>query len=170
MKKKFLEVGQIVSTQGLKGEMRVDPWCDGPEFVCGFKKLYLENGQELLVTRSWVNKNVAVIKVKGIDSIEHADTMRRKVLYIDRDSVELDDNTFFFQDIIGCEVRDEKTDELYGAVTDILKTGANDVYQVTDKDGRDYLIPVIDDVVKNIDTENGIIKIFPMKGIFDDED
>ena len=170
MKKKFLEVGQIVSTQGLKGEMRVDPWCDGPEFICLFDELYLDNGDKLQITRSWVNKNVAVIKAKGIDSIEQADTMRRKVLYIDRDSVELDDNVFFQQDIMGSEVKDEKTGTLYGAVTDILKTGANDVYQITDKDGNNYLIPVIDDVVKNIDIENGIITIFPMKGIFDDED
>lgn len=170
MKKKFLEVGQIVSTQGLKGEMRVDPWCDGPEFICLFDELYLDNGDKLQITRSWVNKNVAVIKAKGIDSIEQADTMRRKVLYIDRDSVELDDNVFFQQDIMGSEVKDEKTGTLYGMVTDILKTGANDVYQITDKDGNNYLIPVIDDVVKNIDIENGIITIFPMKGIFDDED
>lgn len=170
MKKKFLEVGQIVSTQGLKGEMRVDPWCDSPEFICMFDELYLENGDTVKITKSRVQKNVAIIKVEGIDTIEQADTMRRTVLYINRDDVELDDDVFFVQDILGCEVVDIDSKQNYGKVTDVLKTGANDVYQVTDESGKNYLIPVIDDVVIDTNVENGVISIRPMKGIFDDED
>ncbi len=169
-KQKFLEVGQIVNTHGLKGEMRVDPWCDGPEFICMFDELYLKNGDVIKITKSRVQKNVAIIKVEGIDTIEQADTMRRTVLYIDRDDVELDDDVFFVQDIIGCEVVDIDTKETYGKVTEVLKTGANDVYQVTADDGKNYLVPVIDDVVINTDIDSGIIEIRPLKGIFDDED
>ncbi len=170
MKKKFLEIGQIVNTQGLKGEMRVDPWCDSPEFICRFNKLYLENGDVLKITRSRVQKNVAVIKAEGIDTIEQADTMRRTILYINRDDVNLDDGVFFVQDILGCDVIDEKTHKSYGKVTDVLKTGANDVYQVTDAESKNYLIPVIDDVVISTDTDAGVITVRPMKGLFDDED
>lgn len=170
MKKQFLEIGQIVNTQGLKGEMRVDPWCDSPEFICRFNELYLENGDIIKITRSRVQKNVAVIKVEGIDTIEQADTMRRTILYINRNDVNLDDGVFFVQDILGCEVIDEKTRKCYGKVTDVLKTGANDVYQVTDDESKNYLIPVIDDVVISTDIDSGVILIRPMKGIFDDED
>ncbi len=170
MKKQFLEVGQIVNTHGLKGEMRVDPWCDGPEFICMFKKLYLKNGDILTITKSRVQKNVAVIKVHGIDSIEQADKLRKTVLYIDRNDVELDDDVFFVQDILGCTVTDADTKKVYGTVTDIIKTGANDVYQITDENGKNFLIPVIDDVVISTDIEEGLIEIRPLKGIFDDED
>lgn len=169
-KQRFLEVGQIVNTHGLKGEMRVDPWCDEPDFLCQFDELYLKNGEKLEITKSRVHKNVVILKAKGIDSIEQADAMRRTVLYIDREDIELGDEVFFVQDIIGCEVVDIDTGQSYGKVTDVLKTGANDVYQITDENGKDYLIPVIDDVVIRTDIDSGVIEIRQMKGLFDDED
>ncbi len=169
-KKQFLEIGQIVNTHGLKGDVRVDPWCDGPEFICNFKKLYKKDGSAVEIERARVQKNVAVVKIKGVDSVEQADLLRRTVLYVNRDDVQLDEGVFFIQDILGCEVRDADSDALYGKVTDIIKTGANDVYQVTDDDGKNYLVPVIDDVVIATDIDSGVITIRPLKGIFDDED
>lgn len=170
MKKQYLEIGQIVNTHGLKGEMRVDPWCDSPEFFCRFKTLYLKNGDVLTIKQSRPHKNVAVIKVDGIDTIEQADIMRKTILYIDRNDVNLEDGAFFVQDILDCEVVDTDTKRSYGKVTDVIKTGANDVYQVTDENGKDYLIPVIDDVIVSTNTDIGVIEIKPLKGIFDDED
>lgn len=170
MKKQYLEIGQIVNTHGLKGEMRVDPWCDSPEFLCGFKSFYLKNGDVLKIKQSRPHKNIAIIKADGIDTIEQADAMRKTVLYIDRNDVQLEDGAFFIQDILDCDVVDTDTKQCYGKVTDVIKTGANDVYQITDENGKDYLIPVIDDVIISSDTENGIIEIKPLKGIFDDED
>ena len=169
-KKKFLEIGQIVNTHGLKGDVRVDPWCDGPEFLCRFKTLYLKNGDTVTVERSRVQKNVAVMKLKGVDTVEQADLLRRTVLYVDRNDVKLDEGVFFVQDIIGCEVRDADSGSVYGSVTDVLKTGANDVYQIADANGKEYLIPVIDEVVLKTDIDSGVIEIRPIKGLFDDED
>lgn len=169
-KKQFLEIGQIVNTHGLKGDVRVDPWCDGPEFICRFKTLYLKDGSTVTIEKARVQKNVAVVKIKGIDSIEQADLLRRTVLYVNRDDVQLEEGAFFIQDIIGCEVKDADSGVIYGKVTDVLKTGANDVYQVTGDDGKDHLIPVIDEVVLDTDLDTGVITIRPIKGIFDDED
>ena len=168
-KKQFLEIGQIVSTHGLKGDVRVDPWCDGPQFVCQFKKLYLKDGSAVTVEKARPQKNVAILKLKGVDTIEQADLMRRTVLYVNRDDVQLDEGEYFIQDILGCEVTDADTGAVYGRITDVLKTGANDVYQVTNE-GRDYLVPVIDDVVIDTDIDSGKITIRPLRGIFDDED
>ena len=169
-KKEFLEIGQIVNTHGLKGDIRVDPWCNGPEFICEFKTLYLKDGGTVSVEKARVQKNVAILKLKGVDTIEQADILRRTVLYVNRDDVQLEDGEFFIQDIIGCTVRDADTGNVYGTVTDVMKTGANDVYQITSTDGREYLIPVIDDVVISTDIDSGVIDIRPLKGIFDDED
>ncbi len=169
-KKQFLEIGQIVNTHGLKGDVKVDPWCDGPEFICEFDEFYLKDGSTVEVERARVQKNSAIVKLKGVDTIEQADLMRRTVLFINRDDVELDDDVFFIQDILGCEVRDADTDKLYGKITNVLKTGANDVYELKNDEGREFLIPVIDEVVIGTDIDKGVITIRPMKGIFDDED
>ena len=169
-KKRYLEIGQIVSTHGLKGDVRVDPWCDGPEFLCAFKTLYKKDGTPVKIERSFVQKNVAVMKIAGVDSIEQADLLRRTILYMDRQDVTLDEGVYFVQDILGCEVRNAYTNELYGKVTDVIRTGANDVYQITDDSGKNVLIPVIDDVVKDTNVDNRLITITPIKGLFDDED
>lgn len=171
MLKRYLEIGKIVSTHGLKGELRVDPWCDTGDFLCNFKKLYFENGkEEIKVLSAKVHKNIVILKLKGINSIEMAEKLRGKILYIDRDNVELSEDEYFIQDILGLKVYDKNTNTYYGKITDVLKTGANDVYQITDENNKNYLIPVIDEVVCEIDIESGKIIICPLKGIFDNED
>ena len=172
MRKKFLDVGKIVSTHGLKGDVKVDPWCDDGEFLCEFEELYLDSAGEekIKVLSAKVHKNIVLMRLEGIDSIEKAELLRGKVLFMDRNDVELPEGEHFIQDILGLGVFDVDTNRCYGKVTDVLKTGANDVYQVTSDDGKDYLIPVIDEVIREVDVDNNFMKIRPLKGIFDDED
>ncbi len=171
MLKKYLEVGKIVSTHGLCGELRVEPWCDSGDFLCNFKKLYFDEGNiELKVKSSRVHKNIVILKLFDVNSIEQAEKLRGKVLYIDRENVSLSKGEYFIQDIIGLKVYNKDTGKYYGKITEILKTGANDVYQITDENNKNYLIPVIKDVVCDIDIENNKVTICPLEGIFDDED
>lgn len=169
MLKQYLEAGKIVGTHGLKGEVRVEPWCDSAAFLCKFKKLYYADGTEISVVSAKVHKNIAILQFRNITKIEQADLLRGKIIYINRNDVRLPKNTHFIQDIIGIKVYDADSGKLYGDITDVLKTGANDVYQITNN-GKDYLIPVISDVVIETDVENKTMKIRPIKGIFDDED
>ena len=170
MKKQFLDSGKIVGTHGIKGEVRIEPWADSPEFLCAFKKLYLdERGETAIKVKSRPHKNITLCKIEGIDTIEAAERLRGKIVYIDRGDIKLDEGVHFVQDFIGLEVRDFETDEVYGTLTDVLRTGANDVYEIT-RDGKKYLAPVIDEVVREINTEKGYVLITPMKGIFDDAD
>ena len=170
MKKQFLDSGKIVGTHGIKGEVRIEPWCDSPEFLCAFKTLWLdERGENAIKVRSRPHKNIVLCKIEGVESIEAAERLRGKIVYIDRDEVELGEGVHFVQDLIGLEARDLDTGEVYGTLTDVLRTGANDVYEIT-RDGKKYLVPVIDEVVREINTEEGYVLLTPMKGIFDDED
>lgn len=169
MKKQYIEAGKIVGTHGLRGEVRIDPWCDSAEFLCGFKRLYYSDGTELRVKSARVHKNIAVVLFDGTSSIEQADMFRGKIVYINRDDAHLPEGTHFIQDLIGLRVTDYDDGEYYGDITEVIKTGANDVYQVT-KNGRNYLVPVIPDVVIQKDIDGGEIKIKPLKGIFEDED
>ena len=170
MKKQYLDSGKIVGTHGIRGEVRIDPWCDSPEFLCAFKKLYLDNkGETFIEVKSRPHKNVTLSKIKGVDTIEQAEKLRGKIVYINRDDINLGEGVNFVQDLIGLEVRDVDNDTVYGEISDVIRTGANDVYEITDSNNKKYLAPVIDEVVIEIDVDNGFILIRPMKGIFDDE-
>lgn len=170
MLKEYLEIGRIVGTHGIQGELRVECWCDSPDFVAKFKNLYFDEGREKLDVKARPHKNIALVKVKGVDSIEQADLLRGKVLYMKRKDVKLEKGVHFVQDLVGLEIRDFDTNEVYGKLTDVLKTGANDVYELKNSDGKAFYLPVIPDVVKEIKPEEGYVLITPMKGIFDDED
>ena len=171
MIKNYLEIGQIVSTHGIRGEVRINPWCNGPEFVKKFKTLYKDaNGKDFFkVVSCRPHKNVAIVKVGGIDTIEQAEKFRGKIVYISRKDAKLPKDKYFVQDLLGCTVFDADDGKVYGEISDVSKTGANDVWHIKNGE-KEYLIPVIDDVVINVDVADNKIEIRPLKGIFDDED
>ena len=170
MLKKYLEVGKIVSTHGIKGEIKVQPWCNSSDFFCDFNLLYLNYGKSKLnVLSARPHKNIVILKVNEINSIESAESFIGEVLYVNRNDIKLSEGEYFIQDVIGIDVFDKDTMMRYGKVTDVFKTGANDVYQVTDDSDKNYLIPVIDDVICDINIEKRIMTIHPIEGIFDDE-
>ena len=170
MLQKFLEVGQVVGTHGIAGEMRVQPWCDSPDFLTKFKTLYLDkNGENSVKVQSVrVHKNIALLKLPDVTSIEQAEKMRGKVLFIKREDAKLSKDNWFVQELLDCEVFDADSGEKLGILCDVSKTGANDVWHIKNN-GREYLVPSIKDVVVSVDVEIGKIEIRPIKGIFDDE-
>lgn len=170
MLKQYLEIGKIVGTHGVRGELRAECWCDSPQFFASFKKLYFDEGKEKIDVVSRPHKNIALVKIKGVDTVEQADLLRGRVLYVSRKDIKLPKGTNFIQDIIGLEVVDVDTNEVYGKVTEVIKTGANDVYEVKDEKGKAYYVPVIKDVVIETSPKKGKVFLKPMKGIFDDED
>ena len=112
---------------------------------------------------------MALIVAEGIDTVEKAQAMRGKVLYIKRDDAKLQKGNYFIAELIDCTVYDaDDKEKVYGIITDVSETGANDVWHIT-KDDKEYLIPAIKDVVISVDVEEGVVEIRPLKGIFDDE-
>ena len=170
MLKQYLEVGRIVGTHGIQGEMRVECWANSPAFLSQFKKLYLDAGAQELSVSCRPHKNIALMRVKGIASIEQADELRGKVLYISRADARLEEGEHFVQDIIGLSVINADTGAVYGTVKDVLKTGSNDVYEMQTADQKLFYIPVIPDIIDRLDFDAGAVYIHPMKGLFDDED
>ena len=169
MKKEFIEAGKIVGTHGVRGMVRIQPWADSADFLSRFKTLYLDGGRTpLKINRIQPHGNIAIAEIDGIDSIEKAETLRNKVLYISRSDADIPKDRYFVSELIGCAVFDSETGEEYGKISDVSSTGANDVWHIT-KNGNEYLLPAINDVVKRVDIDEEKIEIFPMKGIFDDE-
>lgn len=167
MKKQYLEAGKIVTTHGIKGEVKIMPYCDSAELLAEFDRLFIgKNHDEIIVERARVQKNMVIAKLEGINTPEEAEKLRNKMLFMHRDDLELDDDTYFIQDLIGMEVKDADSDALYGTIADVMQTGANDVYVVRGED-REYLVPAIADVVISTDLDSNIMTIRPLDGLFD---
>ena len=167
--KQFLELGKINNTHGIKGEVKVARWCDDINYVKQLKTVYLDsNGKKsLTLVSARPQKNIGILKFAEITTVEQAQELKNKVLYCNRDDAKIDDGKHYLADIIGCYVVDIDTDEEYGKIVDVLNYGSCDIYDV-ESWGKHTLIPAIDDVVKEINTEYQVIKIKPMKGLFDE--
>ena len=172
MRKEFLEIGKIVGTHGVRGELRVEPWCDTPSILTRQKTLYWDaNGVRSVAVRTGrAHKSLVLLSLDGVDSVEAADLLRGKILYAARESIRLPAGRYFIQDLIGLSVYDADSGVLYGELTDVFPTGANHVYEVTDVNGKTYLVPAVEEVLVHTDVDAGKLTIRPIKGIFDDED
>jgi len=167
MKKEFLEAGKIVNTHGIRGEVKIIPYTDTPELLCEFDSLFIgKNYDRIIIERSRVFKNTVIAKLKGFDTPEQAEKLRNKILFMHRDDLLLDENTYFIQDLIGMEVIHADTNFVYGKITDVMQTGANDVY-VVEGNNREYLVPAIPDVIISTDVDNNIMTIRPLECLFD---
>ncbi len=166
----YLEAGQVVGTHGVRGELRVQPWCDSPAVLAALSTLYLDGeGAHPAKVKARVHKNMALVKMEGVDTVADAEALRGRVLYLHRDDVSLEPGRHFIQDLLGLRVIDADTGEEYGELTDVSSTGANDVYHMRGRDGREILIPAIPQVIIQIDTDGGVIRLRPMPGLLDDE-
>lgn len=167
---KYLEIGQIVNTFGIKGQVKVVPFTDDITRFDELKEIYVEKKNELkLFQIEQVNykKNMVILKLKGIETVEEAEKLRNCYLKIDRkDAKKLPKDTYFIVDLLGLDVY---TDEgkLLGRVDDIYNAGSSDIYVVKDELGKQILLPAIRDVLKEVDLENKKIIVHLIKGLVD---
>ncbi len=168
--KNLIEIGKIVTIHGVKGEVKVQPWCDYPEFFLEVENIYYKDKSLVDIVNIRVQKNMIIIKLNGIDTVEQAVAFRNKILYINKDEIELEEGCYFIQDLIGLIVKNAENDFVYGKIVDVSQTGANDVYHIQADDKKMYYIPAIPQVVQETNIEKGYLSIIPLKGLFDDED
>lgn len=164
MKQKYLEAGQIVNTHGIRGEVKILPWCDGPEFLKAFKTLYIE-GQAYAVEQSRVHKTLLLCKLRGIDDVSVAQTFKNKVVKIDRDSAPIAEGRVFISDLIGLPVFAEGKE--IGTLKDVLSGPANDVYIV--KGEHEYMIPAVSEFLEDVNVDEGYIRVKLLEGMATDE-
>jgi len=166
----ILQVGIITSTHGVRGEVKVFPTTDDVKRFKKLKNVILDTGREkieLEIEGVKFFKQFAILKFKGIDNINDVEKYRQKSLYVTRDNaVRLKRDEYFIADLIGLKVIDENDEEI-GVMTDVMQTGANDVYVIRMNDGRELLLPAIKECVLGIDVDAGFIKIHIMEGLLD---
>lgn len=167
---KYLELGQIVNTVGLKGEMKIRPFTDDSTRFEELKEVFIEiknNLETFEIENVRFYKNIVIIKFKGIDSVEEANEYRNCYIKIDRkDAKKLSKGEYFIVDLIGLDVVTDK-DILLGNLTDIYNNGSSDIYEIKDKNGKQILLPAISKVIKDINLEKKKITVHLIKGLID---
>jgi 16S rRNA processing protein RimM len=173
MSEAMYNVGKIVNTQGIKGELKVLLQTDFPEtrFQKGNKLVLIDpdNKTELIVEVEFgrLQKTTYIVKFVGFNDINLVEKYKGWMLKVPAsDLLELEDDQYYYHEIIGCTVVTEDGETL-GTVTDILTPGANDVWVVTRPVGKPVLLPVIDDVVLNVDVAAKKILVYIMEGLID---
>lgn len=161
MQDKF-EIGKIVNTFGIKGEVKVTPYTDDIEQFKKIKSIYVNNTL-MQVQSAKFQKNVVILKLKDVDDMTAAENLRNSIIMIERSKKKLPENTYYIADLIGLDVyTDEGT--LLGKVKDIYNTGANDIYSI-ETESKEVLLPAIKEVIKQIDIENKKIIVHILKGL-----
>ena len=160
MKKRFLEAGQIVSTHGIAGEVKILPWCDGPEFLKEFDTFYIE-GTAYPVEQARVHKNMLLCKLSGVNDMNAAQVMKNKVVCIDRDDARIPEGRVFISDLIGLPVYADGQE--IGVLKDVYTGPANDVYIV--KGEKEYMIPAVSEFLEDVNVDEGYVRVRLIEGM-----
>ena len=158
MKLEFLEAGEIVSTHGVRGEMKVLPWADGPEFLCEFDRVRIA-GKEYNVESCRVQKTCNLLKIEGVDTMEAAQAMRGKTVEIYR--CDAPEGLIFAAELIDMTVLCEGQE--IGKITDVLDYPGNKVYVV--KGEKEYMIPAVKAFILDTDMDKGIMQVRLIEGM-----
>jgi 16S rRNA processing protein RimM len=166
----LLQVGAITQTHGIHGEVKVFPTTDDVKRFKKLKDVILDTGKEkitLEIEGVKFFKNLVILKFKGFDNINDIEKYKGKSLYVTRENaVKLRRDEYFIADLIGLKVYDDE-DNYLGELTNVIETGANDVYEVKFEDGREVLFPAIKQCILNVDMDNRTMKVHIMKGLLD---
>lgn len=166
----MLQVGVITTTHGVRGEVKVFPTTDDVKRFKKLKEVILDTGKEQLVLEiEGVKffKQFAILKFKGMDTIEDVQKYRQRSLYVTRENaVRLKRDEYFIADLIGLQVQDENGEPI-GVLREVLQTGANDVYIIDRKDGKELLLPAIKQCILQVDIEGGFVRVHVLDGLWD---
>jgi len=165
----LFRVGVIANTHGIRGEVKVFPTTDDPKRYEWLKEVLLDTGKEKLpleISHVRFFKNLVIVKFKGIDNINDIEKYKGNDLFVTRENaVPLEEDEYYIADIIGAMAYTEDGKE-FGILKDVLETGANLVY-VIEHEGKDVLIPVIPDCVKDVDVEEKKVVVHILPGLMD---
>lgn len=166
----MLEVGKIINTHGLKGEVKIATWTDSPDVFEDIEYVIIKSKKgdiTLNVAGVKYQKNNIIVKFRELERIEDAEPLKNSVLYVPREMLgELPEGVYYIADLIGLEVFDDEGHKI-GIIADVFSTGANDVYDIKREGQKNLLLPVIDDVVLDVDIEGGKVTVHIMEGLLD---
>ena len=166
--KDYIECGKIVNTHGCRGGVKAESWCNSEEDLAELKRVFVLNGNvydEYKVKKSSIFKQFVIFEFVGLDDMDKAMLLKNKTLYAMREDFALEDGEFFLADLIGLNVIDADTNQIYGTLCEIINRGASDIYVVKTANGE-RMIPAVDEFIISTDLEKGIF-VRPIEGMLD---
>lgn len=161
-------IGNVANIHGIKGEIKIYPYTDDILNLTNLKSIYFDKElkEKYKIKRSRVHKNMLVIKLEGINDANEALELKTKDVYIPRNALkELDDNTYYIEDLLFSDIVEEESGNVIGKLTYVFNTGANDVYEVEREDKSKIYLPAISDVIKKVDLKSKKIYVKLMEGL-----
>lgn len=162
----FLEAGVIIGTHGVRGEVKITPWGDSPDFLCDFRTLYID-GKPVKVRSARTNKTQVLVALEGCETVEDAMRYKGKVVSICRDDAKLSAGQFFLADLVGLSVLDAANGAEVGKLTEVLTLPAQNVYVVKGGE-KSYMIPAVPAFVTETNVTEGYIKVNLIEGLESD--
>ena len=159
--KDFLDCGEIVNTHGVRGEVRIVPWADSPDFLCQFSTLYVD-GIPHKVLSCRVHKGSVIARFDEVDTVEQAMFLKGKTVQMRRTDAKLPRGAFFLEDIIGLDVVDRAGQKL-GTLKEVLSPSLQQVYVVQGE--REIMIPAVPEFILETNIEGGYIKVRLIEGM-----
>ncbi len=157
----FLDCGEIVNTHGIRGEVRIVPWADSPDFLRSFSTLYVD-GAAMAIESSRVHKGSVITRFQGVDTVEGAMALKGKTVQLCRTDAKLPQGSFFLADIIGLDVVDEAGQKL-GALKEVLSPSRQQVYVVSGE--REIMIPAVPEFILETNIKAGYVKVRLIEGM-----
>ena len=161
MKKPYLEAGKIINTFGIRGEVKLQPWCDGAGFLLPFKTLYID-GRPRTVASARVHKGMLIVRFEGVEDVNGAMALKNKIVYFDRADAKLPEGRFFLADLIGADVFDENGGRV-GTLTEVLDLPAGAVYVVQGE--TEHTIPAVPEFILETNTEENYLRVRLIEGM-----
>ncbi len=165
---RFLKIGQIVNVHGIKGEVKVYPYTDDIVNLSKKKYVYLDESIEskININLCRIQKNMLLVKFEKIDTVEEAEKLRNKYIYVLKEELDsLEEDNYYVDDLLSMQVVDIKNNKAIGTITYVFNTGANDIYEVLLEDGKKAYLPAIKQVVKKVDIDEKKMYVELMKGL-----
>ena len=162
MKNELIETGKIVNTHGMRGEVKLQPWADSPDFLTGFEHFYIDE-VPVKVLSARVHKGCVIAALEGVDDINAAIRLKNKIIKVKKDDIELEEGMYLVADLIGLSAVDAETGEELGIVSDVLSLPSNNVYVIKGK--REILVPAVPEFIIKTNLEEKYIKIRLIEGM-----
>ena len=164
----YLEAGKVVTTHGVRGEMKLELWCDGVDFLKKTGRLYAsaKGGKCYNIISIRPQGQMALLQLEGVNDMDAARAQVGRVYYLAKADARLPKGRYFIDDLLGCDVVDAETGRVYGQLTNVDRPAAQDIYTVTDAAGGEHMLPAVPEFVKQIDIEARRIAVTPIEGMF----
>ena len=162
MKTEYIEAGKVANTHGIRGEVRLLPWADSPDFLTGFEFFYIDD-KPVRVLSAKVHKGCVIATLEGVENIDAAIRLKNKVIKVRKDDVFLEEGRYFVADLVGLQVIDADSGESLGVLSDVLSLPSNNVYVI--KGEREILVPAVPEFIVETSLDDGFVKVRLIEGL-----